>query len=248
MLMNRPGQAGPGPARGHPNLAESPASPPKVPIYDTASAARSRRSRPRSVQASFSIVTGSDHLVLQDWEVYRETFAYIERLGLPKEVTDEILHQRAMCFVLRLTAWSARDCSYRPDLRRGGRGARQYRRRGGIPSGVSRVKPADRTAGPERLRTSVPARPPLSVHSSKAWRRRKSPVFHPKPQLNVFLFRQNRISTGGIGDHVENSGRPPATRCHLADVTDPLSASSLSSRYPAGFAVLPPVNDTPGTK
>jgi predicted TIM-barrel fold metal-dependent hydrolase len=30
-----------------------------------------------------------------DWEVYRETFAYIERLGLPKEVTDKILHHNA---------------------------------------------------------------------------------------------------------------------------------------------------------
>jgi predicted TIM-barrel fold metal-dependent hydrolase len=33
--------------------------------------------------------------VLQDWEVYLDTFAYIERLGLPKEVTDKILHQNA---------------------------------------------------------------------------------------------------------------------------------------------------------
>ena len=41
------------------------------------------------------IVTGSDYPVLQDWEVYRETFAYIERLGLPKEVTDGILHHNA---------------------------------------------------------------------------------------------------------------------------------------------------------
>jgi predicted TIM-barrel fold metal-dependent hydrolase len=41
------------------------------------------------------IVTGSDYPVLQDWEVYRETFAYIERLGLPKEVTDKILHHNA---------------------------------------------------------------------------------------------------------------------------------------------------------
>ena len=31
----------------------------------------------------------------KDWEVYRETFAYIERLGLPKEVTDAILHHNA---------------------------------------------------------------------------------------------------------------------------------------------------------
>ena len=35
------------------------------------------------------IVTGSDYPVLQDWEVY------LERLGLPKEVTDEILHHNA---------------------------------------------------------------------------------------------------------------------------------------------------------
>ena len=41
------------------------------------------------------LVTGSDYPVLQDWEVYRETFAYIERLGLPKEVTDKILHHNA---------------------------------------------------------------------------------------------------------------------------------------------------------
>jgi predicted TIM-barrel fold metal-dependent hydrolase len=38
---------------------------------------------------------GSDYPVLQDWEIYRETFAYIERLGLPKEVTDKILYHNA---------------------------------------------------------------------------------------------------------------------------------------------------------
>jgi len=41
------------------------------------------------------LVTGSDYPVLQDWEEYRETFAYIERLGLPKPVTDQILHHNA---------------------------------------------------------------------------------------------------------------------------------------------------------
>ena len=41
------------------------------------------------------LVTGSDYPVLQDCEVYRETFAYIERLGLPKAVTDKILHHNA---------------------------------------------------------------------------------------------------------------------------------------------------------
>jgi predicted TIM-barrel fold metal-dependent hydrolase len=40
-------------------------------------------------------VTGSDYPVLQDYESYKETFAYIDRLGLPKSVTDRILHRNA---------------------------------------------------------------------------------------------------------------------------------------------------------
>ena len=40
-------------------------------------------------------MTGSDYPVLQDYEPYKETFAYIERLGLPKSVTDKILHHNA---------------------------------------------------------------------------------------------------------------------------------------------------------
>jgi predicted TIM-barrel fold metal-dependent hydrolase len=40
-------------------------------------------------------VTGSDYPVLQDYESYKETFAYIERLGLPKSDTDKILHHNA---------------------------------------------------------------------------------------------------------------------------------------------------------
>jgi predicted TIM-barrel fold metal-dependent hydrolase len=41
------------------------------------------------------LVTGSDYPVLQDYEAYKETFAYIERLGLPKADTDKILHHNA---------------------------------------------------------------------------------------------------------------------------------------------------------
>ena len=41
------------------------------------------------------LVTGSDYPVLQDWYTYKETFAYIESLGLPKEDTDKILHHNA---------------------------------------------------------------------------------------------------------------------------------------------------------
>ena len=39
------------------------------------------------------IVTGSDYPRLQDWEVCRS--AYIDRLGLPKEVTEKVLRQYA---------------------------------------------------------------------------------------------------------------------------------------------------------
>jgi predicted TIM-barrel fold metal-dependent hydrolase len=38
------------------------------------------------------LVTGSDYPVLQDYEEYKETYAYIERLGLPKAAADKILH------------------------------------------------------------------------------------------------------------------------------------------------------------
>jgi predicted TIM-barrel fold metal-dependent hydrolase len=41
------------------------------------------------------LVTGSDYPVLPDYEAYMETFAYIERLGLPKADTDKILHHNA---------------------------------------------------------------------------------------------------------------------------------------------------------
>jgi predicted TIM-barrel fold metal-dependent hydrolase len=33
--------------------------------------------------------------VLQDYEEYKETFAYIERLGLPRADVDKILHHNA---------------------------------------------------------------------------------------------------------------------------------------------------------
>jgi aminocarboxymuconate-semialdehyde decarboxylase len=95
MLMNRLDKQGQGP-RGHPNLAEAPSVTARRFYYDTVCYA----SKPAFLCAleAFGpdqIVTGSDYPVLQDWEVYRETFAYIERLGLPKEVTDKIPHHNA---------------------------------------------------------------------------------------------------------------------------------------------------------
>ena len=38
------------------------------------------------------LVTGSGYPVLEGWEEYKETFAYIERTGLPKEDADSTLH------------------------------------------------------------------------------------------------------------------------------------------------------------
>jgi len=41
------------------------------------------------------IVTGSDYPVLQDYESYTETFAFIGRIGLPAVEADRILHHNA---------------------------------------------------------------------------------------------------------------------------------------------------------
>jgi predicted TIM-barrel fold metal-dependent hydrolase len=41
------------------------------------------------------IVTGSDYPVLQDYESYTETFAFIGRIGLPAVDSDRILHHNA---------------------------------------------------------------------------------------------------------------------------------------------------------
>ena len=41
------------------------------------------------------LVTGSDYPVLQDYETYKETFAYIERLALPRADVEKILHHNA---------------------------------------------------------------------------------------------------------------------------------------------------------
>ena len=41
------------------------------------------------------LVTGSDYPVLQDYETYKETFAYIERLALSRADVEKILHPNA---------------------------------------------------------------------------------------------------------------------------------------------------------
>ena len=95
MLLNRLDKQGQNPS-GHPNLAEAPSVTAKKFYYDTVCYG-SKAAFCCALEAfgEDHLVTGSDYPVLQDWEVYRETFAYIERLGLPKEVTDKILHHNA---------------------------------------------------------------------------------------------------------------------------------------------------------
>ena len=95
MLLNRLDQQGQSPS-GHPNLAEAPSVTAKKFYYDTVCYG----SKPAFLCAleafgADHLVTGSDYPVLQDYEPYKETFAYIERLGLPKSDTDKILHQNA---------------------------------------------------------------------------------------------------------------------------------------------------------
>jgi aminocarboxymuconate-semialdehyde decarboxylase len=95
MLLNRLDKQGQNQS-GHPNLAEAPSVTAKKLYYDTVCYG----SKPAFLCAleafgADHLVTGSDYPVLQDYEAYKETFAYIERLGLPKPVTDRILHHNA---------------------------------------------------------------------------------------------------------------------------------------------------------
>ena len=93
MLLHRLDQQG---QRDHPNLAEAPSVTAKKFYYDTVCYG-SKAAFICALEAfgADHLVTGSDYPVLQDYEEYKETFAYIERLGLPKADTDKILHHNA---------------------------------------------------------------------------------------------------------------------------------------------------------
>jgi predicted TIM-barrel fold metal-dependent hydrolase len=95
MLLNRLDEQGQNPGH-HPNLAEKPSVTAKKFYYDTVCYG-SKAAFTCALEAfgEDHLVTGSDYPVLQDYESYTETFAYIERLGLPKSVTDKILHHNA---------------------------------------------------------------------------------------------------------------------------------------------------------
>ncbi len=93
MLLNRLDQQG---QRDHPGLAEAPSVTARKFYYDTVCYG-SKAAFTCALEAfgANHLVTGSDYPVLQDYESYTETFAYIERLGLPKSDTDKILHHNA---------------------------------------------------------------------------------------------------------------------------------------------------------
>ncbi len=95
MLLNRLDQQGQNQG-GHPNLAEAPSVTAKRFYYDTVCYG-SKAAFTCALEAfgADHLVTGSDYPVLQDYENYKETFAYIERLGLPQAVADQILHHNA---------------------------------------------------------------------------------------------------------------------------------------------------------
>ena len=93
MLLNRLDKQG---QRDHPNLAEAPSVTAKRFWYDTVCYG-SKAAFTCALEAfgAGHLVTGSDYPVLQDYEAYKETFAYIERLGLPQADTDKILQHNA---------------------------------------------------------------------------------------------------------------------------------------------------------
>jgi predicted TIM-barrel fold metal-dependent hydrolase len=93
MLLNRLDRQG---RRDQPELAEAPSVTAKKFYYDTVCYG-SKAAFGCALEAfgEDHIVPGSDFPILLDYEGYAETFAYIERLGLPKSVTDKVLHHNA---------------------------------------------------------------------------------------------------------------------------------------------------------
>jgi predicted TIM-barrel fold metal-dependent hydrolase len=96
MLLNRLDQQGRSAQSGHPNFAEAPSATAKKFYYDNVCYG-SKAAFLCALEAfgAGHLVTGSDYPVLQDYESYRETFAYIERLGLAPADQDKVVHQNA---------------------------------------------------------------------------------------------------------------------------------------------------------
>ena len=93
MLLNRLDRQG---QRDHPGLAEMPSVTARKFYYDTVCyGSKAAFTCAYEAFGAEHLVTGSDYPVLQDWEEYRETFAYIGQLGLPEAGIDKILHHNA---------------------------------------------------------------------------------------------------------------------------------------------------------
>lgn len=93
MLLNRLDKQG---QRDQPGLAEAPSVTARKVYYDTVCyGSKAAFMCAYEAFGADHLVAGSDYPVLQDWEAYKETFAYIERLGLPAADRDKILHHNA---------------------------------------------------------------------------------------------------------------------------------------------------------
>jgi predicted TIM-barrel fold metal-dependent hydrolase len=93
MLLNRLDQQG---RRDHPNLAEAPSVTARRFYYDTVCyGSKAAFMCAYEAFGADHLVTGSDYPVLRDYEAYKETFAYIGRLGLPPADLDKILNRNA---------------------------------------------------------------------------------------------------------------------------------------------------------
>jgi 6-methylsalicylate decarboxylase len=93
MLLNRLDKQG---QRDHPGLAEAPSVTARGIYYDTVCyGSKAAFMCAYEAFGAGHLVTGSDYPVLQDYEAYKETFAYISRLGLPPADLDKILNHNA---------------------------------------------------------------------------------------------------------------------------------------------------------
>jgi predicted TIM-barrel fold metal-dependent hydrolase len=93
MLLNRLDKQG---QRDHPGLAEAPSVTARKIYYDTVCyGSKAAFMCAYEAFGAEHLVTGSDYPVLQDYEAYKETFAYIGRLGLPPADLDRILNHNA---------------------------------------------------------------------------------------------------------------------------------------------------------
>lgn len=93
MLLDRLDRQG---AQHLKDLAEAPSATAKKFYYDTVCYG-SKAAFLCALEAfgADHLVAGSDYPVLQDWESYKETFAFIKRLGLPPGEAERILNKNA---------------------------------------------------------------------------------------------------------------------------------------------------------